>query len=114
MKVIDQIASLQRAIDEATKTLLALQNVVTPEGWSAVRANGTPPTDEQLRFASRHGCEWNDKEDRDLVTKWMQFASIETLARTHRRTEGSVRSELQRLLYAANINVILDELCGKE
>lgn len=107
------IESLTAAIAEAQRLLEQLKTPqLTTEGWSTTRANKTPNTPEQKGFAPRHGCEWNNKEERDLIRKWFQFASVDTLAKVHQRTEGGIRSELQRLLYTANMDVLLDEICG--
>lgn len=110
----ETLNALTLAIANAQALLEQLKApVLTSEGWAAVRANGCAPSAElQERFSPRHGCAWNAKEARDLVGKWLQFTSVETLARIHRRTEGGVRSELQRLLNSANAEVLLDEICG--
>lgn len=114
MSTADTIKSLETIIAAVQAQIEQLKTpALTSEGWDNVRPNGTPALPAtQARFALRHGCTWNAKEDRDLVSKWLQFTSVETLAQRHRRTEGSVRSELQRLLYTANVNVLLDEICG--
>lgn len=114
MKPAQIIENLQTAITQATELLNVMKAATTSEGWSSLRANGTPPTKEQKSIAPRHGCEWNWKERRDLVEKWLQFASLETLSQRHHRTEASVRSELQRLLNTSNIDVLLDEIVGAE
>ena len=108
------LAALTAAIANAQALVEQLKTpALTPEGWCATRANGALPTAEvQDRFSPRHGCAWNQKEQRDLVGKWLTFTSVESLARIHRRTEGGVRSELQRLLTTADPSVLLDEICG--
>lgn len=109
------IESLTLAIAEAQRLLEQLKTPqLTKEGWSTTRANKTPNTVEQKEFAFRHGCEWNNKEERDLIRKWLQFTSVDTLANIHQRTGGGIRSELQRLLYVANMEVLLNEICGIE
>lgn len=108
------IADLRKAIEQAQILIAALENPLTSEGWSALKTRGIPPTTEDERHALRHGCTWNQKERRDLVAKWLQFTSVERLAQTHRRTESSVRSELQRLLYTANPDVLLAEIVGTD
>lgn len=77
---------------------ILLSPKLTPEGWSRVTTNGNPPTDGQLRFAGRHGCEWNEKERRDLLARYFQCVPWADMALAHWRTEGAIRSELARLM----------------
>ncbi len=113
---IETLNALTLAIANAQSLLEQLKApVLTPEGWATARANGSAPSPElQERFSPRHGCAWNAKEERDLVGKWLQFTSVGSLACIHRRTEGGIRSELQRLLNSANVEVLLNEICGAD
>lgn len=106
-KLESLIASAQALIQEIK------QPALTREGWSMVQPNGTPP--KLAPYAvSRTGCRWLAKESRDLVKAWIDFSAIDTMALRHRRSEGAIRSQLQHLLYAADIQVILDELVPPE
>lgn len=107
-KAVEQLTA---AIDEAQTVLQQLRNSVTPEGWSNTRPGGGEP---DPKSAPRHGCEWNTRESRDLMRKWLQLTPVDVLASLHRRTPGSVRSQMQRLLLSANHEVLLDEICGRE
>jgi hypothetical protein len=71
---------------------------VTPEGWSNLAANSAnPPTEGQQVFAPRHGCEWNTQERNDLRRGLLtEGLSVSQLAARHRRTEGSINSEIGR------------------
>jgi len=110
------IAALAAAIAEAQALLEELKTpALTSEGWSSAKpSNSLVPKDHELRFAKRHGCTWNEKEKRDLARKWLQFTSVGQLALIHRRTEHSIRSELQRLLNTTNTEVVLNAICGPE
>lgn len=100
------IDALARAIAEAQALLEELKTpVLTREGWSSVTPNNHPMTQGS---AGRHGCAWNAKEKRDLMRKWLQFTSVQNLALIHRRSEHSIRAEMQRLLNTANVEVVLD------
>ena len=108
------IDTLTKLIEKAQSMLEELKNpVLTREGWASVTPNKHPiPQDTQGRFATRHGCAWNEKEKRDLVRKWLQFTSVQSLALLHRRTEHSIRAEMQSLLGTADVEVVLDAICG--
>lgn len=110
----DYLTRLQQLLDEAKALITVLQPpALSPEGWSLVQPNGKPPTGPFDTYA-RNGCTWNTQESRDLVKSWMGFTSVDVMAGKHKRTQGAIRSQLQHLLYAANVEVILDELVPKD
>lgn len=93
----DIIDKLRATIAEAQATLAELEAAprLTAEGWLAHKPNLREPN---TQFAPRHGCAWNETEQRDLLRGYLAGQSLENLAIKHRRTASSLRSELQRLL----------------
>ena len=73
----------------------------TPEGWSALTPSGHPPSGEQLKFGPRHGCSWNKKETDDLRCGLVVGYNVAELATKHRRSTGSINSEIGRWFAAA-------------
>jgi len=68
---------------------------LTAEGWLARRPGGGNP---HSKFAARHGCEWNKKEDSDLMKAYFRIDSVQMIALAHRRTEGSILSRMRHLI----------------
>jgi hypothetical protein len=109
----EQVEKLESLIASAQALIQEIKRPAVDEnGWSAVQPSGKRPIPHATDI--RQGCAWNSKETRDLLRSWFGFAALETLAQRHKRSLGAVRSQLQHLLYASNIEVILDELCPKD
>lgn len=105
-----QLVVAQGALTQAAKR--AAELALTPEGWSSVDPCGKVPAPRD--GAVRHGCVWNVQEKRDVVAKYLALDTVEVIAGRHRRSYGSIKSELTRLFVNANLNVLLDELCPGE
>ena len=103
----EQIQKLTNLITEAQALIRAINEpAMTREGWSLVQPNGMPAKPVSAT-TGRNGCMWVPQESRDLVKAWLGFASVESMALRHRRTEGAIRSQLQHLLYSADVDAVL-------
>ena len=100
-KARTQLQSLRYSLgllqQEQSRTFAAPPLGLTDEGWSAVGPNGYRPSGNAFKLAPRHGCTWNTKESNDLrVGLSRDNLTVEELAKRHRRTVGSISSEIAR------------------